>query len=125
MKVGYARVSNKDPAASIQIDALKQAGCLHIFTDKIDSTGKDSPGLETALKHMDKGDTLVVYRLERLGRSLANLVSTVNRLGKPDLGFRACRTLSIPQVVGSSYTRYSLPCQSLNELSFGNEQRWD
>ena len=89
MKVGYARVSNKDPAASIQIDALKQAGCPHIFSDKVDSTGKDSPGLETALKHMDKGDTLVVYRLERLGRSLANLLSTVNRLGKLGFGFQS------------------------------------
>ena len=91
MKVGYARASNKDPEASIQIDALKQAGCQHIFTDKIDSPGKDLPGLETALKHMEMGDTLVVYRLERLGRSLANLVGTVNRLGKLGFGFQSLR----------------------------------
>ena len=83
MKVGYARASNKDPEASIQIDALKQAGCQHIFTDKIDSPGKDLPGLETALKHMEMGDTLVVYRLERLG--------TVNRLGKLGFGFQSLR----------------------------------
>jgi len=82
MKVGYARVANNDPDGSIQIDALKQADCQQIFTDSVDSTRKDFPGLEAALSHMQKGDTLVVYRLERLGRSLTNLIAGVNQLGE-------------------------------------------
>ena len=82
MKVGYARVANNDPDGSIQIDALKQADCQQIFTDSVDSTRKDFPGLEAALSYMQKGDTLVVYRLERLGRSLTNLIAGVNQLGE-------------------------------------------
>jgi DNA invertase Pin-like site-specific DNA recombinase len=89
MKVGYACVMNNDPTVSIQLDALKQAGCQHVFTDKIKGIGNVLPGLEEALRHMHKGDALVVCRLEYLGKSLANLVAIVNRLGERGLGFQS------------------------------------
>ena len=89
MKVGYARITNTDLNASIQLDALKQAGCQHIFTDNINGAGKDFPGLEAALSYMHEGDTLVVYQLERLGRSLTNLVAIVNRLEEREFGFQS------------------------------------
>jgi DNA invertase Pin-like site-specific DNA recombinase len=89
MKVGYARSTNTDLDAKIQLNALKDAGSKHIFIDKGIGAGKDFPGLETALSYMQEGDILVVHRLERLGRSLTNLVAIVNQLEARGLGFQS------------------------------------
>jgi DNA invertase Pin-like site-specific DNA recombinase len=74
MLIGYARVSTLDQNPNLQTDALKQAGCEKIFKDKISGTTAERPGLAKAKEILRKGDTLVVWRLDRLGRSLKNLL---------------------------------------------------
>jgi DNA invertase Pin-like site-specific DNA recombinase len=89
MKVGYARIFNNDQDRSIQLDALKQAGCKQIFIEKAGSIQKKHPGLERTLNHMREGDSLVVWRLERLGRSLTDLLDTFSQLRERALGFQS------------------------------------
>src|SRR4051794_7320939 len=80
MLIGYARVSTTDQTLDLQLDALKQAGCERLFTDTISGAKADRPGLAEALAFARKGDTLVVWRLDRLGRSLRHLITTVEEL---------------------------------------------
>ncbi len=90
MKVGYARVSTEDQRLDLQLAALKRAGCERIFEDRGVSGAKMSrPGLEKMLKSMRSGQTLVVWRLDRLGRSLTGLVQLVDELGRRDIGFQS------------------------------------
>src|SRR5258708_40085076 len=81
MKVGYARVSREEQHLELQLDALKAAGCEQIFTEKIKSVKDQRPQLEQALTYVRPGDTLVVWRLDRLGRPLKNLRGS---RGSPD-----------------------------------------
>lgn len=74
MKVGYARVSTVDQNLDLQEDALRQAGCERLFTDKASGSHKDRPGLKEVLSFMREGDTLVVWRLDRLARSIKDLI---------------------------------------------------
>lgn len=87
MLVGYARVSTEDQKLDLQIDALKSAGCERIFSDKISGAQKERPGLKQALNFIRRGDTLVVWKLDRLGRSLKHLIDTVNELNDRGIGF--------------------------------------
>lgn len=87
MNVGYARVSTQDQNLDLQIDDLKKFGCDRIFTDKISGSSQDRPGLNEALAFVRKGDTLAVWRLDRLGRSLQHLIQTVNTLHDRGVGF--------------------------------------
>ena len=80
MKIGYARVSTKDQKLDLQIDALKSAGCEKIFSDVISGASKERPNLNALLEHCRSGDTIVIYKLDRLGRSLIHLVNLVNKL---------------------------------------------
>jgi len=80
MKIGYARVSTGDQNLDLQMDALNKIECDKIFTDKMSGARSDRPGLDEAMKFMRKGDTLIVWRLDRLGRSLQHLISVVNDL---------------------------------------------
>ena len=89
MLAGYARVSTLDQNPELQIDALRAAGCGRIFEDRASGARSDRPGLAEALDWMRRGDTLVVWRLDRLGRSLPQLVATVRRLEAAGLGFRS------------------------------------
>lgn len=82
MKIGYARVSTLQQNLSLQEDSLRQAGCEQIFTDKISSSKKQRPGLDAALSFIRAGDVLVVWRLDRLARSLNDLVQLVALLEK-------------------------------------------
>jgi DNA invertase Pin-like site-specific DNA recombinase len=84
MLIGYARISTTDQTLALQQDALKAAGCMKIFTDTASGSRTDRPGLAEALSFAREGDTLVVWRLDRLGRSLAHLIETVK--GLHDLG---------------------------------------
>ncbi len=87
MKIGYARVSTTDQNPELQLDALKKAGCEQVYKDKISGAKADRPGLKEALDYARKGDCLVVWRLDRLGRSLKHLISTVEDLEKRGVGF--------------------------------------
>jgi len=78
MKLGYARVSTKEQKLDLQLDALKKAGCGKIFSDVISGAAKDRPNLDKMLEQLRAGDTVVVYKLDRLGRSLRHLVNLIN-----------------------------------------------
>src|SRR5512142_3104082 len=89
MLVGYARVSTHDQTLALQQDALTAAGCARIFTDTASGSTTDRPGLEDALGYARPGDTLVVWRLDRLGRSLRHLIDTITALQARGIGFRS------------------------------------
>ena len=76
MLIGYARVSTADQAHDLQEDALEKAGCERIFTDTVSGAKEERTGLNEAMSHLREGDTLVVWRLDRLGRSLKHLVES-------------------------------------------------
>jgi DNA invertase Pin-like site-specific DNA recombinase len=89
MLVGYARVSTDDQNLDLQTDALKQVGCERIFTDEMSGAKAQRPGLTEALDFLRQDDTLVVWRLDRLGRSLKDLVEKVEVLRGRGIGFRS------------------------------------
>ena len=90
-KIGYARVSKHDQHLKLQIDALLNYGCHEgkIFTDHISGAKAERPGLEKCIQELQKGDTLVVWRLDRLGRSMPHLVSTVEDLKNRGISFKS------------------------------------
>jgi len=89
MLVGYARVSTQDQTLDLQLDALNKAGCDRIFTDTISGSIQERKGLEEALSFVRLGDSLVVWRLDRLGRSLKHLIDTIAQLNAKGIGFRS------------------------------------
>jgi len=89
MFVGYARVSTVEQNISLQLDALSQAGCEKIFQDKISGAKMVRPGLQAALEYVQPGDTLMVWRLDRLGRSLRHLIETVSHLEERGIDLRS------------------------------------
>ncbi|MGW7362544.1 recombinase family protein [Streptomyces sp. NPDC054841] len=86
--VGYARVSTDDQEAQLQRDALAEAGCSRIFEDKASGRNTDRPELTAVLDYLREGDTLVAWKLDRLGRSLIDLVSIVDGLRERGIGFK-------------------------------------
>src|SRR5690348_13556005 len=86
--IGYARVSTQDQNLSLQLDALKAAGCERVYTDRASGARDDRPGLALALAVLHPGDVLTVYKLDRLGRSLRHLVETVAGLERKGVGLR-------------------------------------
>jgi DNA invertase Pin-like site-specific DNA recombinase len=87
--LGYARVSTADQQAHLQVDALERAGCYRVFTETASGARADRPTLRQLLDQMRPGDTLVVWKLDRLGRSLRHLVDTVSGLAERGIGFRS------------------------------------
>ena len=87
--VGYSRVSTGDQTVAPQEDALRAAGCTHLYRDTISGAKTERPGLNEALAYLRKGDTLVVWKLDRLGRSMAHLIETVRALDAKGVGFRS------------------------------------
>lgn len=79
-RIGYIRVSTNDQNTDLQREALVRAECEQIFDDKISGTKANRPGLKRALKYLQAGDTLVVWKLDRLGRSVKDLVSLISEL---------------------------------------------
>jgi DNA invertase Pin-like site-specific DNA recombinase len=89
MLVGYARVSTQDQTPHLQLDALKSTGCEKVFEEKASGAKRDRPELIAALGFMRAGDTLVVWKLDRLARSLKQLMETVEDLSARGIGFRS------------------------------------
>jgi len=89
--IGYARVSTNGQELDLQLDALKKAGCKKnlTFTDKISGAKSDRPGLDACLKELKEGDTLIVWRLDRLGRNMHHLIALVAQLKEKSVGFRS------------------------------------
>lgn len=98
--VGYARVSTGDQDLALQMDALKRAGCERIFTDKASGAKVDRPGLTQALAHVRDGDALVVWKFDRLGRSLPHLIETVTALQAGSVGLRSLTENIAPTTPG-------------------------
>src|SRR5690349_862180 len=89
MLIGYARVSTQDQTMNLQLDALKHVECSKIFTDNASGANTERKGLDDALKYVRPRDTLVVWRLDRLGRSLRHLIDTVTYLESRLVGFKS------------------------------------
>ena len=89
MLVGYARVSTLDQNLDLQLDALQAAGCERTFSDRTTGARADRPGLRDALGFARDGDLLLVWKLDRLSRSLSHLVETVQELERRGIGFRS------------------------------------
>lgn len=89
MLVGYARISTTDQNLDLQIDALRKAGCDAIHRDAVSGTKTQRPGLDKALSYLREGDTLVVWRLDRLGRSLRHLIDLATDLERRKVGLRS------------------------------------
>lgn len=89
MLIGYVRVSTVDQNLDLQLDALKQVGCNKIYKDMASGTKTDRIGLSEVLKYIRSGDTLVVWRLDRLGRSLRHLIDTINQINDQGSYFRS------------------------------------
>lgn len=87
--LGYARVSTLDQDTSFQEDALREAGCVRVFTDVASGAHDHRPELARLFEQLRHGDTLVVWRLDRLGRSLPHLIATVQDLKDRAVGFRS------------------------------------
>src|SRR5512144_3286427 len=89
MYVGYARVSTQDQTLNLQKDALEKIGCTKFFTDTASGAKAERKGLEEALNYAREGDILVVWRLDRLGRSLKHLIETITELNDRKIGFKS------------------------------------
>ena len=87
--IGYARVSTVDQDTALQLDALAVAGCVKVFEDHASGARADRAGLRQALDYVRDGDVLIVWKLDRLGRSLRHLIETVAMLEKRGVGFRS------------------------------------
>ena len=89
MLVGYARVSTRDRNPDLQLDALRAAGCERLFQEQRSGAQRNRPELARALEWMRAGDTLAVWKLDRLARSVRQLIETVETLEQADIGFRS------------------------------------
>ena len=89
MRIGYARVSIDDQSLDLQLDALQKAGCERIFSDKASATNCERPCLTDAVSHLRSGDVLVVWKLDRVGRSVKGLVEFVTELQEGGTQFRS------------------------------------
>lgn len=89
MLIGYARVSTMDQTLALQQDAMEKAGCERIFTDTASGAKAERVGLAEAIGYAREGDILVVWRLDRLGRSLKHLIETISALAERKIGFKS------------------------------------
>ena len=89
MRIGYARISTDDQDLSLQMLALEQAHCEKIFTDKVSGNQADRPGLKAAFSHLRDGDTMVVWKLDRLGRGLKGLIDLIAKLENQKIHFQS------------------------------------
>src|SRR5262249_35434583 len=89
MKIGYCRVSTEDQNPDLQLAALKRAGCKRIFTDKATGVHVKRPQLTTCLASLEAGDVLIVWKLDRLGRSLRDLITLLDDLKAREVAFRS------------------------------------
>src|SRR6266852_7483247 len=89
MLIGYARVSTQEQTLDLQKDALEKIGCIKIFSDVVSGAKTERKGLQEALEYVREGDSLVVWRLDRLGRSLKHLIETITKLNNRKIGFKS------------------------------------
>src|SRR5215831_12999465 len=114
MLIGYARVSTNEQNLDLQRDALRKAGVApkDLYTDKVTGVKADRPGFQAALSHIRNGDTLIVWRLDRLGRSLKHLIETVTMLKNQGVAFK-----SLTENIDTSTTTGNLVFQIFGALA--------
>ena len=106
--IGYARVSTVEQDLQLQLDALNKAGCADIFTDKASGARGSRPGLDACLAALEPDDTLVVWRLDRLGRSMPHLVALVEELLGKGIGFRSLQDGAIDTTTASGELMFNI-----------------
>ena len=106
--IGYARVSTAEQNLDLQTEALKKIGCLKIFTDIASGAKSDRPGLEEALNYLREGDTFVVWKLDRLGRSLAHLLQVIESLSQRNIQFKSITDSAIDTTTPSGQLMLSM-----------------
>lgn len=89
MKIGYARVSTKEQSLNLQEDALQKAGCEKIYSEQISGTKSERPQLQEMIRHLRQGDIVVVWKLDRLGRSIRDLIKLVSGFQDNGVGFQS------------------------------------
>ena len=89
MKIGYARVSTKDQNLDLQMDALEKEGCTKIYHDTMSCTKSDRPELQEMMAHLREGDVIILWKLDRLGLSLKNLVELINQVIEKKAGLKS------------------------------------
>ncbi len=89
MKIGYARVSTKDQDLALRLDALEKIGCTEIYQEKMTGSTKERPQLQKMIEHLREGDVIVVWKLDRLARSLKDLVGLVNEIQDKGAGLQS------------------------------------
>jgi DNA invertase Pin-like site-specific DNA recombinase len=108
--IGYARVSTSDQNLDLQLDALQKAGCELLFQDTISGAKLDRPGLKNAMSYLRRDDTLVVWKLDRLGRTTKGLIDLVELLKERDISFRSLQdNIDTSTLLGSSSSWFSAP----------------
>jgi len=124
MRIGYARVSTVDQNTDLQLDALKAAGCEKVFTEQASGAQRDRPELKAALEYMrDNGDdVLVVWKLDRLARSLRQLIETVEDLEKRGIGFESLTERIDTTSAAGRLTFHIFACMAEFERSIGRER---
>lgn len=122
MQIGYARISTHDQNLALQNDALAAAGCEKIFTDVASGAATERAGLADALTHLRSGDVLVVWRLDRLGRSLKHLIETVTALQSRAVGFRSLTEGIETETSGGRLVFHLFACLSEFERSVIQER---
>ena len=106
--IGYARVSTGEQELQMQLDALEEAGCVEIFKDKASGARSSRPGLDACIEALEPGDTLVVWRLDRLGRSMPHLVGLVEELLGKGIGFRSLQDGAIDTTTASGELMFNI-----------------
>lgn len=109
-KIGYARVSTHEQELNLQIDALIQYGCkpTFIFTDRTSGAKSSRPGLDRCLEALEPGDTLIVWRLDRLGRSMSHLIGLIESLIEQDIGFKSIQDGAIDTTTASGELMFNI-----------------
>ncbi len=106
--IGYARVSTQDQKLDLQTEALRAAGCGKIFTDVASGAKAKRPGLDEALAYLRQGDTLIVWKIDRLGRSVSHLIRTVDELRERGIAFRSLSDAAIDTTTTSGKLVFNL-----------------
>lgn len=109
-KIGYARVSTNEQELSLQIDALKKEGCDRslIFEDQTSGAKSSRPGLDQCLEILEPGDTLIVWRLDRLGRSMSHLINLIESLIEKNIGFKSIQDGAIDTTTASGELMFNI-----------------
>jgi DNA invertase Pin-like site-specific DNA recombinase len=126
MKIGYARVSTKEQSLNLQKDALEKVGCEKIFSEHISGAKSDRPQLQEMIKHLREGDVVVVWKLDRLERSLRDLVNLVSKFQEAGVEFQSLQdNIDTTTPTGKLAFHMFAAWPNLNETLLALEQKQD